>query len=132
MSNYGYNPGLQRRARVGLDEAVLCGSKSVQQIETILNDAHSRGIRLLLTRLDAAQYEALPETLRALLDYDPTSLTAFIGGTPDDVRADVRHAMQCAKPGGRFILGASHSIAVGSNYDNFMTMLDEYYKHCDY
>jgi NCAIR mutase (PurE)-related protein len=83
MSNYGYNPDLQRRARVGLDEAVLCGSKSVQQIETILNDAHSRGIRLLLTRLDAAQYEALPKTLRAQLDYDPTSLTAFIGGTPN-------------------------------------------------
>ena len=36
--------------------------------------------------------------------------------------------MQCAKPGGRFILGSSHSIAVGSNYDNFLAMLDEYEK----
>ena len=53
-------------------------------------------------------------------------------GTPEDVRNDVRHAMQCAKQGGRFILGASHSIAVGSKYDNYMAMLDEYHKLCNY
>ena len=82
MSNYGYNPDLQRRARVGLDEAVLCGSKSVQQIVTILNDANARGIKLLLTRLDAAQHDALPAELRAQLDYDAISRTAYVGGIP--------------------------------------------------
>ncbi len=56
----------------------------------------------------------------------------IISGTTEDVRRDVRRAMQCAKPGGRFILGSSHSIAVGSKYDNFMAMLDEYHKLCDY
>ena len=56
----------------------------------------------------------------------------LVGGTPDDVREDVRRAMQCAKPGGRFILGASHSIAVGTKYDNYMAMLDEYRKLRDY
>jgi uroporphyrinogen decarboxylase len=60
------------------------------------------------------------------------ALENIIGGTAEDVRADVRRSMQCAKPGGRFILGTSHSIAVGSNYDNFMAMLDEYQKHCNY
>jgi hypothetical protein len=54
------------------------------------------------------------------------------GGTPEDVRADVRRAMATAKPGGRFILGSSHSIAVGTKYDNFMAMLDEYHKLADY
>ena len=82
MTSYGYNPDLQRRARVGLDEAVLCGSKSMQQIETILNDAHTRGISLLLTRLTAEQYEALPAELRARIDYDASSCTAFAGDTP--------------------------------------------------
>jgi len=53
-------------------------------------------------------------------------------GSPEDVRADVRRAMACAKPGGRFILGSSHSIAVGTKYDNFMAMLDEYHKLADY
>jgi len=55
----------------------------------------------------------------------------FSGG-PDGVRADVRRAMTCAKPGGRFILGSSHSVAVGSRYDNYLAMLDEYWKLCDY
>ena len=56
----------------------------------------------------------------------------LVGGTPEDVRADVRRAMECAKPGGRFILGASHSIAVGTRYDNYMAMLDEHGKLCQY
>ena len=56
----------------------------------------------------------------------------IIGGTAQEVREDVQRAMACAKPGGRFILGTSHSIAVGSNYDNYMAMLDEYHKLRDY
>ena len=56
----------------------------------------------------------------------------LIAGTPEDVRLDVRRAMACAKSGGRFILGASHSIAVGTQYDNYMAMLDEYHKLRDY
>ena len=55
-----------------------------------------------------------------------------LGGTAEQVRQDVRRAMSCAKSGGRFILGTSHSVAVGSNYDNYMAMLDEYHKWCDY
>jgi hypothetical protein len=60
------------------------------------------------------------------------ALEHLIAGSPADVRADVRQAMTCAKPGGRFILGASHSIAVGTRYDNYMAMLDEYQKLCAY
>jgi uroporphyrinogen-III decarboxylase len=56
----------------------------------------------------------------------------LVGGTPEDVRADVRRAMACAKPGGRFILGASHSVAVGTKYDNYMALLDEHSKLCQY
>ena len=56
----------------------------------------------------------------------------ILGGTPEDVRQDVRRAMQCAKPGGGFILGSSHSIAVGSKYDNFMAMLDEHHRLASY
>ncbi|MBC8181676.1 hypothetical protein H8E88_11190 [candidate division KSB1 bacterium] len=60
------------------------------------------------------------------------SLEHLISGTPEQVRDDVQRAMNCAKPGGRFILGTSHSVAVGSNYDNYMAMLDEYHKWCQY
>ena len=56
----------------------------------------------------------------------------LVGGTPEDVRADVRRAMACAKPGGRFILGASHSVAVGTKYDNYLALLDEHARLCQY
>ena len=56
----------------------------------------------------------------------------IIGGSMEEVRRDVRQAMRIAKPGGRFILGTTHTIAVGSNYDNYMAMLDEYRKLRDY
>lgn len=52
----------------------------------------------------------------------------LIGGTPEDVRNDVRTAIQRGAPGSGFILGPSHSIAKGTKYDNFMAMLDEYDK----
>ncbi len=56
----------------------------------------------------------------------------IIDGSMDDVRREVRTAMHSAKEHGRFILGTTHTIAVGSNYDNFMAMVDEYWKHCYY
>ncbi|MBN2264947.1 MAG: hypothetical protein JW775_03950, partial [Candidatus Aminicenantes bacterium] len=56
----------------------------------------------------------------------------LVGGGPEDVRADVRRAMACAKPGGRFILGSSHSVAVGTKFDNYMALLDEHARLCQY
>ncbi|MFQ6097033.1 MAG: uroporphyrinogen decarboxylase family protein, partial [Armatimonadota bacterium] len=56
----------------------------------------------------------------------------LVSGTMEDVRADVRRAMKHAKPGGGFILGSTHSIAVGTKYDNFMAMLDEFERLRDY
>ena len=56
----------------------------------------------------------------------------LVGGTAEDCRRDVRRAMARAKPGGRFILGASHSVAVGTRYDNYMAMLDEFRALRDY
>lgn len=50
----------------------------------------------------------------------------LVTGTPEDVRTDVRYALQYGAPGGGFILGPSHSIAYGTQYDNFMAMLDEH------
>lgn len=60
------------------------------------------------------------------------SLEKLVAGTPEEVRREVRRAMDCAKEGGRFILGTSHSIAVGSRYDNVMAMVDEYHKWASY
>ena len=60
------------------------------------------------------------------------SLENLVAGTPEDVRRDVRRAMECGKPRGRFILGTSHSVAVGSRYENFLALVDEYQKTAAY
>lgn len=52
----------------------------------------------------------------------------LIGGTRQDVRNDVDRVMRQVAPNGGFILGTSHSVAVGTKYDNFMAMLDEFSK----
>ena len=52
----------------------------------------------------------------------------LIAGTPEDVRNEVRIAMQRGAPGGGFILGPSHSVAHNTSYENFMAMLDEFVK----
>lgn len=56
----------------------------------------------------------------------------ILEGSMDEVRREVRTAMEKAKEHGRFILGTTHTIAVGANYDNFMAMIDEYHQWCDY
>ena len=46
----------------------------------------------------------------------------LIGGTPEKVREDARYSIKWAAPGGGFIYGASHSLAVGTKYENLMAM----------
>ena len=68
-----------REARLGFDEAILCGSKSADQLGTILDGAYSRNGRLLLTRMEQEQVDALSGDHRGALDYDPASRTGFFG-----------------------------------------------------
>jgi hypothetical protein len=52
----------------------------------------------------------------------------LVGGTPADIRRDVRDAVSVGGAGGGYIFGSSHSIAVGTRYDNFMAMVEEFEK----
>src|SRR5512143_3558762 len=72
----------QRRARLGLDEAIFCGHKTLAQLIAILEQARAREATLLLTRLDEMQFAALPEPYRSHLDYDSVSRTAYYGTVP--------------------------------------------------
>ncbi len=65
-----------RTARLGFGEAVFCAGKSAPQIAAIVDHAT---VPMLLTRLDAAKFAALPERQQAALDYDTVSCTAFSG-----------------------------------------------------
>lgn len=70
---------LQRGSRIGLDEAIFCEGKTTQHLDRILAQASERGARFLLTRLGAAQHQALDARHRDALDYDPVSRTAIHG-----------------------------------------------------
>ena len=43
-------------------------------------------------------------------------------GTPDDIRADARYAFEHAAPGGGYIMGSTHSLAVGATRENVLEM----------
>jgi len=46
----------------------------------------------------------------------------IIMGTPEDIREDARHAFTHAAPGGGYIMGSSHSLAVGAKRENILEM----------
>jgi uroporphyrinogen decarboxylase len=46
----------------------------------------------------------------------------IILGTPADIRADARYAFTHAAPGGGFIMGSSHSLAVDARKENILEM----------
>ena len=70
---------LDRRARLGFDEAILCAGKAPRHLAAILDTAAAEERSLLLTRLDAARRDALPEALARRIDYEPLSRTGFFG-----------------------------------------------------
>jgi NCAIR mutase (PurE)-related protein len=84
-----------RQQRIGFGEAVLAGSKSVEQLITVLTQADEAGLALLLTRLEPEQFDALPAQFRDRLDYEPTSRTAYFGSATE-VRGPARVALVTA------------------------------------
>lgn len=66
-----------RRTRIGLPEAILCATKSPEQIARIARAVVARDGKVLLTRLEPEKVAALPPDL--LLDHDPASRTCFAG-----------------------------------------------------
>lgn len=52
----------------------------------------------------------------------------LVSGTPEDIQRDAEYAFRVGASGGGYIFGDTHSIAVGTKYDNFMALLDAYHK----
>lgn len=84
-----------RRARMGLEEAILCSGKSVAHLDAILDAAAERNARFLLTRLTPEQLAQLAAVHRERLDYDGLSRTGYFG-LPEPSRAVTRIAVVAA------------------------------------
>jgi uroporphyrinogen-III decarboxylase len=52
----------------------------------------------------------------------------LVSGTPEDIWRDAEYAFRVGPPGGGYVFGDTHSIAVGTRYDNFLAMLDAYHQ----
>ena len=69
---------------------------------------------------------------RKLAFWGGVGVENLVSGAAEDVRRDVEYALRWGKPGGGYIFGTSHSVAVGTKYDNYMTMLEEFNRRRDY
>jgi NCAIR mutase (PurE)-related protein len=74
-----FNLDFARGSRIGLDEALFCESKTVDQISAIVDAVKAKTGHMLLTRLDPSKYEALRVRHDAQLEYDSLSRTAILG-----------------------------------------------------
>jgi NCAIR mutase (PurE)-related protein len=68
-----------RAERIGFGEAVYAAGKSIAQLTAILQHAGATELSMLLTRLEEECFAALPEPVRARIDYDAVSCTGFFG-----------------------------------------------------
>lgn len=79
-----------RRRRVGISEAVLADVKSSDQVAEAVRQAHDGGGQVLITRLTAEKFAAMPDGYRQALDFDAESRTAMTRGVqPPSAAAEV-------------------------------------------
>lgn len=67
-----------RKSRTGVAEAIYCGNKNLADLCNIIQFNLNNKTAVLLTRLEQEQWQALPEEVSQLLDYDDCSQTAIL------------------------------------------------------
>jgi|TARA_Y100000310_G_scaffold345044_1_gene461360 hypothetical protein len=76
------NLDFDRENRTGFTEAVMCAGKSIEQLETILQQVSERDCATLFTRLQPEKFAKVNDIFPDALDYDPVSQTAFYKQSP--------------------------------------------------
>lgn len=71
-----------RENRTGFTEAVMCAAKSIEQLQTILQQVTDKQCATLFTRLQPDMFSQLDSSFPNALDYDPVSQTAFYRQNP--------------------------------------------------
>ena len=75
-------PDYGRSGRIGVEEAIFCEGKTVEQVGFILYDAARLGHALLLPRLSPETLSGLSAAHHDAIDYEPLSRTGFFGEVP--------------------------------------------------
>ena len=79
-----FQPDSERSDRTGLDEAVFCEFKRIDQIERIIQYAIDNDQLQLLTRLSSDQFDSLSDRVRNSINYEEISRTGIVGECPAD------------------------------------------------
>ncbi|SEG37784.1 nickel pincer cofactor biosynthesis protein LarB [Vibrio hangzhouensis] len=111
-----------RRQRCGVEEAIFCESKSIEQIEQIIHIGLSQEVRFLFTRLSPQQFSDLKPELSAQLDYCSLSNTAALGQIDDLNEQDTKVAIVS---GGSSDARVCREILRTLNYHGFNASLHE-------
>lgn len=70
-----------RRSRIGLPESIFCEGKDPEALKRLVLELRERKAGpVLLTRLEPEGFSGLESVCPGVLDYDPASRTAFLGG----------------------------------------------------
>jgi NCAIR mutase (PurE)-related protein len=77
-SSADFRHDADRAARTGLEEAILCSSKTVEQLRRIITALLRDDKRALFTRLNSEKHALLADQFGAVLQYDTFSQTAFL------------------------------------------------------
>lgn len=81
---------IERDLRIGLPEAVFCEGKPRRALNTLLERfAKDIDHPILFTRLDEEIFEALPDEIKKVYDYEPISRTAFNAKRPQHAKGRV-------------------------------------------
>ncbi len=83
-----FQPDDERSERTGLDEAVFCESKSIEQIERIVSHSIRNSRSQLLTRLNPDKFFALNDEVRKIIDYEEISHTGIVGDCSEPSGSD--------------------------------------------
>lgn len=82
MGTTDFQPDSERSDRTGLDEAVFCEFKRIDQIERIIQYAIDNDQLQLLTRLSPEQFDSLSDRIRSSISYEEISRTGIVGECP--------------------------------------------------
>ncbi|MFM2577367.1 nickel pincer cofactor biosynthesis protein LarB [Vibrio fortis] len=111
-----------RKQRCGVEEAILCERKSVEQIEKIIELGLAKQVRFLFTRLNKEKWAQLKPSYHQQLSYCALSNTAVLGALED---LQTQSPMVAIVSGGSSDTGVCHEVLTTLNYHGYAARLFE-------
>jgi hypothetical protein len=125
-----YFPALQHICQVAHDHGMFLICHSCGNLRMILPDMIEAGIDVYQAIQPIEDIAGLKRDFgRDVCLWGGVSNHDLVVAGPDEIRRQVKHAMETCSDGGGFILGSSHSITVRTPLENVIAMLEAAGRH---